>query len=117
MITPEEQEELRRFHEMMSLAMGSGDLEAAAYVKSQTARIKELQQRLREEREEQERLEAIEEARSRVPHEPYPIVWFQPWCSVCDQRGEVREWSPANQWEGGCEECGAKPVKYVPAAD
>ena len=47
---------------------------------------------------------------------PHPVIWLQPWCQACDAT-EDRTWCQDNVWEGGCEECGEMPVKYVLAPD
>jgi hypothetical protein len=40
-------------------------------------------------------------------------IWLEPQCDEC--RGHERSWCYDNVW-GECDECGAKPVKYVIAA-
>jgi hypothetical protein len=123
MISQEEEDEIRRFHEAMQRILRSKDPdpEGIAYVRSQSERIKELERRLTEERREEQREQRREESREaeeRVLHQPHQVIWLQPRCSICDLRGdEERYWSRENDWEGGCERCGAMPVKYVLAPD
>lgn len=44
--------------------------------------------------------------------EDHKDIWLQPWCADC-ARHEDRNWCEDNVWEEGCEECGAKPVRYI----
>jgi hypothetical protein len=43
-------------------------------------------------------------------------IWLQPWCGECQLKSwdsdSGRQWCEDDVWEP-CEECGAKPVKYV----
>lgn len=47
--------------------------------------------------------------------DPHKTIWLQPSCQAC--AAEDRSWCQDNVWEGGCEECGTMPVKYVLAPD
>jgi hypothetical protein len=42
----------------------------------------------------------------------HQTIWLQPWCENCAMY-EDRTWCQDNVWEDGCEECGAKPVRYL----
>jgi hypothetical protein len=43
-------------------------------------------------------------------------IWLQPWCGECQLKSWEsdggRQWCEDNPWDD-CEECGAKPIKYV----
>ena len=43
-------------------------------------------------------------------------IWLQPWCDACATMGVDRQWCQDDVWTA-CEECGAKPVRYVLAPD
>lgn len=40
-------------------------------------------------------------------------IWLGPKCE--EKENEGRTWCNHDNWEGGCDECGEKPVKYVRA--
>jgi hypothetical protein len=78
MISQQEEDEIRRFHEAMQRILRSKDPdpEGIAYVRSQSERIKELERRLMEERREEQRREESKEAEERVPHQPHQVIWL-----------------------------------------
>lgn len=49
----------------------------------------------------------------------HKVIWLQPWCAECAKHhyaDEGRMWCQDDVW-GRCEECGAKPVRYIRAED